>query len=411
MKLLRIIRTLGPGLLYAGAAVGVSHLVQSTRAGASYGFELIWVLIAANIIKYPFFEFAPRYATSTGKSLIYGYNSLCKWALILYILLTVSTMFAITAAILMVTSGLFAQLFGLNISYQLLLAMLMVGISVFLFVGKFKTLEGMMKYIILILSLSTLIAVILAFKPELPIVDPFNWSNVIDMAFLIAFVGWMPAPFDVTVWYSTWTVAKQSNTSTKITMKSAIRDFNIGYIGTALLAAGFLSLGALVMYGSGKAFSSGGVAFAGQLIDMYVNSLGNWAFYIIGIAAFTSMLSTSITVMDAYPRVLNPSFRLLRNINEKEKKSEEKSYILWMVFLIAGTLILILWFSKSMKFMVDMATTISFVTAPVIAALNLAVVLKLPKMNRPNVFLRGFSWISLILLIFFSLYFLIWKFA
>ena len=320
-------------------------------------------------------------------------------------------MFAITAAILMVTSGLFAQLFGLNISYQLLLAMLMVGISVFLFVGKFKTLEGMMKYIILILSLSTLIAVILAFKPELPIVDPFNWSNVIDMAFLIAFVGWMPAPFDVTVWYSTWTVAKQSNTSTKITMKSAIRDFNIGYIGTALLAAGFLSLGALVMYGSGKAFSSGGVAFAGQLIDMYVNSLGNWAFYIIGIAAFTSMLSTSITVMDAYPRVLNPSFRLLRNINEKEKKSEEKSYILWMVFLIAGTLILILWFSKSMKFMVDMATTISFVTAPVIAALNLAVVLKLPKMNRPNVFLRGFSWISLILLIFFSLYFLIWKFA
>jgi amino acid transporter len=146
-----------------------------------------------------------------------------------------------------------------------------------------------------------------------------------------------------------------------------------------LLAAGFLSLGALVMYGSGKAFSSGGVAFAGQLIDMYVNSLGNWAFYIIGIAAFTSMLSTSITVMDAYPRVLNPSFRLLRNINEKEKKSEEKSYILWMVFLIAGTLILILWFSKSMKFMVDMATTISFVTAPVIAALNLAVVLKLPK--------------------------------
>jgi Mn2+/Fe2+ NRAMP family transporter len=411
MKLLRIIRTLGPGLLYAGAAVGVSHLVQSTRAGASYGFELIWVLIAANIIKYPFFEFAPRYATSTGKSLIYGYNSLGKWALILYILLTVSTMFAITAAILMVTSGLFAQLFGLNISYQLLLAMLMVGISVFLFVGKFKTLEGMMKYIILILSLSTLIAVILAFKPELPIVDPFNWSNVIDMAFLIAFVGWMPAPFDVTVWYSTWTVAKQSNTSTKITMKSAIRDFNIGYIGTALLAAGFLSLGALVMYGSGKAFSSGGVAFAGQLIDMYVNSLGNWAFYIIGIAAFTSMLSTSITVMDAYPRVLNPSFRLLRNINEKEKKSEEKSYILWMVFLIAGTLILILWFSKSMKFMVDMATTISFVTAPVIAALNLAVVLKLPKMNRPNVFLRGFSWISLILLIFFSLYFLIWKFA
>ena len=34
-------KTLGPGLLMAGAAVGVSHLVQSTRAGAVYGFGLL----------------------------------------------------------------------------------------------------------------------------------------------------------------------------------------------------------------------------------------------------------------------------------------------------------------------------------------------------------------------------------
>lgn len=72
MKVKTLLKTLGPGLLYAGAAVGVSHLVQSTRAGASYGFELIWVVIAANVIKYPFFEFAPRYASATGKSLVDG---------------------------------------------------------------------------------------------------------------------------------------------------------------------------------------------------------------------------------------------------------------------------------------------------------------------------------------------------
>lgn len=32
---------LGPGLLFAGAAIGVSHLVQSTRAGADFGWGLI----------------------------------------------------------------------------------------------------------------------------------------------------------------------------------------------------------------------------------------------------------------------------------------------------------------------------------------------------------------------------------
>jgi len=409
MKVSNFLKSLGPGLLYAGAAVGVSHLVQSTRAGASYGYELMWVLILANIIKYPFFEFAPRYSTSTGKSLIHGYTKLGKWALVLYILLTIATMFAITAAILMVTSGLLANLSGWNFSIQWMIAIMMLIIALVLLIGKFKLLEGMMKYIILLLSVSTVFAVILAFKPELAQASTFNWNNVIDVAFLIAFVGWMPAPFDVSVWHSTWTVAKQADSKEKISMKSALRDFNIGYIGTAFLAMGFLALGALVMYGSGEVFSSSGVAFAGQLIHMYTSSLGSWAYSIIGIAAFTTMLSTSITVIDAYPRVLKPSFQLLQNKEETSKGKIDYSYVLWMGILIIGTLALILWFSKSMKFMVDLATTISFVTAPVIAALNLAVVMKLPKQDQPGKFLRIFSWISLILLSCFSIFYLIWK--
>jgi len=409
MKVSNFLKSLGPGLLYAGAAVGVSHLVQSTRAGASYGYELMWVLILANIIKYPFFEFAPRYSTSTGKSLIHGYTKLGKWALVLYILLTIATMFAITAAILMVTSGLLANLSGWNFSIQWMIAIMMLIIALVLLIGKFKLLEGMMKYIILLLSVSTVFAVILAFKPELAQASTFNWNNVIDVAFLIAFVGWMPAPFDVSVWHSTWTVAKQADSKEKISMKSALRDFNIGYIGTAFLAMGFLALGALVMYGSGEVFSSSGVVFAGQLIHMYTSSLGSWAYSIIGIAAFTTMLSTSITVIDAYPRVLKPSFQLLQNKEETSKGKIDYSYVLWMGILIIGTLALILWFSKSMKFMVDLATTISFVTAPVIAALNLAVVMKLPKQDQPGKFLRIFSWISLILLSCFSIFYLIWK--
>ena len=40
----QIIQKLGPGLLFAGAAIGVSHLVQSTRSGADFGFGLLWAL-------------------------------------------------------------------------------------------------------------------------------------------------------------------------------------------------------------------------------------------------------------------------------------------------------------------------------------------------------------------------------
>ena len=50
-----LIKKLGPGLLFAGAAIGVSHLVQSTRAGADFSFGLIWALALSTLFKYPFF--------------------------------------------------------------------------------------------------------------------------------------------------------------------------------------------------------------------------------------------------------------------------------------------------------------------------------------------------------------------
>ena len=129
---LNIIRSLGPGLLYAGAAVGVSHLVQSTRAGATFGYELLWVILAAHILKYPFFEFGPRYAAATGQSLLDGYRKLGKWAVLLFFGITVSTMLLIQSAITVVTAGLAEQIFQFGFApwqWGLILLFLVFGYS------------------------------------------------------------------------------------------------------------------------------------------------------------------------------------------------------------------------------------------------------------------------------------------
>ena len=57
--MIKKLQNLGPGLLFAGAAIGVSHLVQSTRAGADFGLGLIWALLLVTLFKYPFFNMAP----------------------------------------------------------------------------------------------------------------------------------------------------------------------------------------------------------------------------------------------------------------------------------------------------------------------------------------------------------------
>ena len=413
MKSKNLLKTLGPGLLWAGAAVGVSHLVQSTRAGANYGFYFVGFLLLANFLKYPSFEFGPRYATATGKSLISGYNKLGKWAIILYWILTVSTMFAIQAAVTVVTAGLVGNIFNLQMSINVISAIILVVTMVVLIIGKYAILDKLIKFIIIILSLTLIFAVIkgfsLGFHPNLEQVQNFDFTNALDIAFLIAFIGWMPAPLDISIWSSFWSVAKQKDTGYKPKMKEALFDFNVGYIGTIILALGFLSLGALVMYGTGEKFSPKGVAFAGQLIDMFTKNIGQWSYWIIAIAALTTMFSTTTTCLDAYSRVLTPTTNLI--LNKKESK-EGKISVFWMSIVVMGSLVLLFYFSTSMKFMVDLATTISFVTAPFFAILNYIVVTHkhMPPAARPKRWLRIYAWIGIISLSAFSIFYIIWRF-
>ena len=69
-----MMKAVGPGILFAGAAIGVSHLVQATRAGAGYGFHLLWAVVLVLLFKYPFFQYAHRYTVATGESLLEGYR-------------------------------------------------------------------------------------------------------------------------------------------------------------------------------------------------------------------------------------------------------------------------------------------------------------------------------------------------
>jgi len=407
-------KILGPGLLYAGAAIGVSHLVQSTRAGAMFNFDLVWVLILANILKYPFFEFGPRYAIATGSNLVDGYRRIGKWAVVLFSLLTVLSMFVIQAAVTVVTVGLLAHIFDLTINITVLSIVVLVISLIVLVFGKFNTLDKLIKFIIVLLAVSTIVAVFAALGIQKEVTPEslvsFQWTKAADIFFLIAFVGWMPAPIDVSVWSSIWNLEKAKEIGYTPKLKDALNEFRMGYIGTALLAIGFLSLGALVMYGTGEELSASGTTFAGQLISMYTSSIGSWSYWVISIAAFTTMFSTTITVLDAYSRVLNPIFKNLFEDKWNLIKNKDALAWIWLVVMIIGTSLIIAFAAKTMVFMVTVATTISFLTAPVLAWLNYRVVTDdhMPIEARPGLFLQILSWIGIVFFVVFSFIYLFW---
>lgn len=415
MRLKSIIRALGPGLLWAGAAIGVSHLVQSTRAGAEFGFYLVGVLILANLMKYPFFEFAPRYAIATGNNLVTGYRKISKALVVLFFVLTLSTMFTIQAAVTTVTAGIIGNVAGLSTDPFYISIALLILCMVILIIGKYSILDRVIKVIIILLTLSTLIAVIASLSSftgyKTTELQLFDWNNLAHMMFLFAFVGWMPAPIDVSVWHSFWTLEKKKKTKGEsLGMKGSLLDFNIGFFGTAALAIGFLSLGALLMYGSGEQFSDKGVVFSGQLMNLYTSSIGNWAYPVIAVAAITTMVSTTLTCFDAYPRVLVPVTEIL--FNKEKQINKNRGYFIWLLILGLGTISFIGLLSSTMRFMVDLATTISVVTAPVFAILNFVVIKskQMPMEYKPRPWLSIYAIVSLVFLVALSVGYLYYRF-
>ena len=397
-------KSLGPGLLFAGAAVGVSHLVQSTRAGADFGFGLLWALLIAAFFKYPFFQFGPRYAAATGETLLDGYKKLGKGVLVISYSISFITMFIIQAAVTIVTAGLAVNLFGFfdMVTWSLLITILSITI---LLIGKYKLLDNLMKYVILLLTICTLIAVSVALIKNN---QAFTFTQVfpkgaIEITFLIAFLGWMPAPLDISIWQSIWSLEKERATLKKTTTKQALFDFNIGYFGTIFLAVCFVILGALVMYNSGESFSNKGDVFAGQLITLYTKNLGNLAYVFIAIAAFTTMFSTTITTLDASPRTMTKANDLL--FSEKIKLN----YWFWILLLGVGTYIILRYFRDDMGLMVKIATILSFLTAPFYAILNFILISgkHTPKKHQPSIYMKILSVCGIIFLIGFSIWFLL----
>jgi len=235
---------IGPGLMWAAVAIGVSHLVQSTRAGAMAGFGLAGVILVALILKYPFFEFGSRYAAATGESLVEGYRRIGPWALWLYFALTVITAVVHQAALIMFTAFLLQNVLRLELPLVLVAGILYGGCAALLRIGRFRLFDRTVKLILVLLTVSTVAAAVIAL-PRVDLSTLALWPRLdgagagVSLAFILALVGFMPSAIEVSVMSSLWTLAKGGQVGRRARPVSARLDFDIGYLGTGLLAFAF----------------------------------------------------------------------------------------------------------------------------------------------------------------------------
>ena len=416
MKLTKIFTLLGPGIVWAATSIGVSHIVQATRAGADFGFALLGFIVLAHVIKYPFFLFGPRYAGLTGKSLLDGYKNVGSWAFYLFLTLTFLTMFFVQSGVTIVTAALAMNLFGDVMSLSQWAALVLTIVCAVLIIGHYKLLNTLLKWMMLVLVVCSLIAWFaavgkLGFTPSAQAPE-ISLTSAASIAFIVALIGWMPTAIEISVWHSLWTISR-GNKPGKETAKNATIDFNIGYLTSFVLAIIFVWLGALLMFGQGDGFAKGAAAFAGQLVGIYSNALGDWSWLLMAVVTFVALFSTTFAVADGFPQVWKrASVMIAKNPTAETDKRANKVYIISLAILAIGSWWIISDFAADIKALLDFVTTVSFVSAPIYAWLNYKVIMGADVEDelKPQGWFKVYTLSCLVVLTVFSMFFLWWKF-
>ena len=418
-------RSIGPGILLAGACIGGSHLMSSTTAGARFGFALVGLILLTNLIKYPFLRVGSRFTAATGLSLLEGFQQRNRTYLPVYLLVSLFTGTFTIAAVSFVAGLLLTNVPVLAQVNPFALAIAVLAASgLILFMGKYRALDRLSKLLVALLTLLTGVAALslLLRGPAGDVAsswlaaDPSPWQMA-DLGFLIPLMGWMPGPVEMCVWPSLWMFSRARDSQHTASLKEAEADFNLGYGITVLTAVFFVILGAYTMYGSGDGlFQGSGVAFAQNLIRLYTEAMGSWAAWIIIPAAFAAMFSTTLTCLDAYPRSISAIQGLLLGVDRGDAAPGPQSRRIgtWILMHLLAALAALLWAYSGgigVKDFVFGAMTGSFLTAPVFAWMAMDTMnseLVEPD-HRDGPLMRGLSWFGLVFLIGFSLLFLGWS--
>lgn len=365
------LQIIGPGILYAASAVGVSHLVQATRAGAYYGMGLTLVVILACFFKYPALRFGGDYASATGKNLITNYRTQGWPVFIIYAIAEIFSMVFIVAALSLFTSGLFQVAFGFKVNTVVGVSALLVLVIIMLATGKYNFLEKITKLIVAVFTILIVVSVTL-------VVPKVEWSLAAFalpsvkpeiVLFIVALIGFMPTPTDASILQSLWTCARSEDSGRMASRKEAALDFNVGYCLSVVLALGFLILGTGVMHSAGVKVVTNNFGFCRQLIALFTQTIGDWSFPIIAVAAICVMLTSLYTVVDGMTRIVVSIFTIAVAKPESSPDTD-KLYNIFMIILCTLAVLVLATMMKSFATFMDLTSVIVFIVSPIIAFLN-----------------------------------------
>ena len=401
-------------MLFAAAAVGTSHLVQSTRAGAAYGLTLGLLIVAVCFLKYPLFRFAADYAAATGESLVTGYGRRGRALVWLMFVAAAIEAVAAVAGVSLVTAGMARWLFNLQISDLATALTILCATALLVAIGRYRLLESFAGVFVVLFSMLILIATAASLpvmaEASGPLFAAFPMTTA-NLSFATAVAGWMPIGNTAAIMLSAWILARHASPGTATVAKARF-DFNVGYLASTVLALCFLIMGATALHNQQITLPAGGAAYAATFVDMFATTVGDWSRLLVALAALAVMYSTLLAIVDGFPRMLENFLAELGWVNTTPE-SHRRNYLLLLAIVVLAAAGFLSFFLSSFTAFIDLVTIIGFIAAPVVALANYLVIngSNVPESARPGPALKLWSHCAVLALLVASLSFLYFRFV
>ncbi|HRI86877.1 MAG TPA: Nramp family divalent metal transporter [Candidatus Hydrogenedentes bacterium] len=345
-----LIMALGPGLVWCGEYIGSGEVLLATRAGAIFGFAVLWVPVLAIFSKYWIGLAGAHYTVTTGEGMIDmmartpGPKNWVIWPVFIGQLLAGATSTAALAGL----TGKLATYFLPNISPVLIgwIAVLLV-ISV-VWSGKFEPLKQAMSLLVLLIIIgATVVAVrtwpgtanVLTGLFGFQIPQPPDWavekalSTKAPWMEILPLLGWAAGGFASQVWYTYWVmgagygmtgegeVGRPADTERlrNITKEEANALLGwrrvVTFDATLALTIGIVVTSMFLLAGNGilrpAQIVPGGENVALDLARIFGEHWGRWGANLFILAALAAMISTMIGQFGGWPRLLADCGRVL----------------------------------------------------------------------------------------------------
>ncbi|MGB5983252.1 MAG: Nramp family divalent metal transporter [Nonlabens sp.] len=284
----RLLKNIGPATLVAAAFVGPGTITICTRAGAGYGYNLLWAMLLSMIATVILQEMAARLGLVTGSGLsnILRNRLNTRWIKWAMIVLIISAIFVGNAAY---EAG---NISGGAIGMEVLAGAawyhpVIIGICAFvlLWLGNYKVLERVLVGLVLVMGVS-FIAVAIAIKPDLGAIFKGLTTPQLDdenLLLVLGLIGTTVVPYNLFLHASLVREKWQNDADLKYVRWDTI---------ISVLLGGLVSMAIII---AATALQDTGVDSPADLARSLEPIYGSFSTYIFSIGIISAGVTSAIT--------------------------------------------------------------------------------------------------------------------